>query len=583
MNQHLSVTWLKVVHHRWLLVASSDNKESRIALYTLDPETDAPVASALASALLEAPVSRGELQVREHEIVIAVELCPQSSPSVQILSLRTDVNSEKIVFVRLHSDIPVSHLRAFHNGWLGVSVLRDVNTPSLWNYETKHEIQFHEKPSTQLLISFKGGCMAMALTDELAAVVYRRKTVIFRLDLQSNTATPLQEYRYRLTADCASIAARPALPESTCKFVLAILVYEAIHVYAIHTAEPAGFTFNQSGSVITWVSVPANGESSEDVSFCLASLQFSSDGSVQQAWASDGTQNYLELKRGGQRDFPALYWEAVTDYDEVSGLAAFGNAFGELASVNFSGSNTYNNTLNTRILPLPHVKALEYEYRSLDRVGIDVGPPFPIMASSWIGDDKKNIWDSRVLEARRRFPKFNRIYDWDATDYDLKSFTRLFHSFALYGEVFPVALLEGRTSFFSVGGLFVRFDPESASTLLVLRRSDDPSVVGDAPFPPPRKHFRVCSGTACLESHFDNLNFLRAEIRDFDLNRAVEMHNRGGTVHDDWLQMDGLEKREEEAGDDEKVGIQYSDDPTVERVKLVIPMYSSNEDTSDEE
>ena len=47
----------------------------------------------------------------------------------------------------------------------------------------------------------------------------------------------------------------------------------------------------------------------------------------------------VEARTFSGPDVPALYAMAVRDFDETRGLTVFGNAFGELALYDFSGSN----------------------------------------------------------------------------------------------------------------------------------------------------------------------------------------------------------------------------------------------------
>lgn len=78
-DTHRSVTWVRIVRGRWLLVASSDAFQSVLTLWPLCAISDhatRPVSAA--EAYLEGPVKHGVCDVREGVIYIALELCMET-------------------------------------------------------------------------------------------------------------------------------------------------------------------------------------------------------------------------------------------------------------------------------------------------------------------------------------------------------------------------------------------------------------------------------------------------------------------------------------------------------------------------
>lgn len=75
MHQSRSVTWVKIVQSKWLLVALSDSSTSTLCLWKLSSilldESDPPP---VAEVFLEGPVSNGLTEVQDGVLVVALEL-----------------------------------------------------------------------------------------------------------------------------------------------------------------------------------------------------------------------------------------------------------------------------------------------------------------------------------------------------------------------------------------------------------------------------------------------------------------------------------------------------------------------------
>ena len=74
-----SVTWVRLVQGKWLLVASSERTASVITLWNvvslLSPSSSPPVPTS--EAFLEAPVYSGLVDVQDGVVTIALELCAE--------------------------------------------------------------------------------------------------------------------------------------------------------------------------------------------------------------------------------------------------------------------------------------------------------------------------------------------------------------------------------------------------------------------------------------------------------------------------------------------------------------------------
>lgn len=76
LDSKRSVTWVRLVHGQWLLVASTSSKDSHtLGLYSLT-HTEEGKPTQLAVTQLPGPVSSGEAQVQRDQLIVA--LCFQS-------------------------------------------------------------------------------------------------------------------------------------------------------------------------------------------------------------------------------------------------------------------------------------------------------------------------------------------------------------------------------------------------------------------------------------------------------------------------------------------------------------------------
>ena len=75
LHRTRSVTWVRLLHSQWLLVASSDDVSSSISLWSTGSLLSGGSTEPLAEAFLPAPVSNGATEVEHSSVLIAVELC----------------------------------------------------------------------------------------------------------------------------------------------------------------------------------------------------------------------------------------------------------------------------------------------------------------------------------------------------------------------------------------------------------------------------------------------------------------------------------------------------------------------------
>jgi len=174
IDQERPVTWVHLVHGRWLLVATSDKDASCIALWKIaDILRDAAHAKPASQAFLPAAVRDGVVDVQDDALVIALSIFSER-PTVNIVSIRLDTND--LVFVHLSDIKDVSHTRALiRRNWVGCAVYDGLSIPCVLNWVTGALLPFYPRPN------MRGGCIAMSAQDQYIVLVFPDRVDIFTL------------------------------------------------------------------------------------------------------------------------------------------------------------------------------------------------------------------------------------------------------------------------------------------------------------------------------------------------------------------------------------------------------------------
>ncbi|TCD64783.1 hypothetical protein EIP91_003643 [Steccherinum ochraceum] len=531
ISQGRSVTWTKIVCHRWIAVASSDDQSSELSLYGLD-EGPHSVAKPLTQVSLVAPVIRGVALERGGDVIVAVELCSSFFPSIEVFSL--GLCDGKLVFTRLGSRSNASHLRTAGGDWVGMSVCDNHNIPTLWNWKTGDVTRLHKKPERQ------GGCMSMAIKDDIVAVAYRRKMHIYRINV--NEAVLICTQRYRSSYQFSSMVALPKLRSSgdkqdTPMFVLALGARGGIRVYHVPCdpgldfepvwtfATPRGSQLSphkpqlsDNGTMITWLSIPGS-VVSRGVHYFLSRLPVPSGITqlpVRGPKDANLTSRFYDL--AAHKDIPAL------------GLAVFGNAFGELAVYDFS---TTAPDVLSKLFPRPCVPL---HNRSIPQTNREVecyepGYPFPLMST--VHDDE-TLFLKQAKKANEISSRTTPLSVWQSSwrYRNFRYLVTLLEVRTLYGDVVPFMHKEC-LDVFRVGDLFVLFDHDDAYCR-VLDSTDADQICSqiEANIVPPG---RTVYGGDLYIAHDSGLQMHLAERRRIPpVNRASQLRDRGGHVHASW-------------------------------------------------
>ncbi|TCD68862.1 hypothetical protein EIP91_009576 [Steccherinum ochraceum] len=562
---------------------------SRLSLYDFVPDGRCPddfstsQQTPLAEAYFEAPVLHGEVELEGNEIIVVLELRSMLSSSLKVVSLRK--NSDKIVFVDLKTLQDVSHLRTLRGGFVGYSVHKNVNVPYIWDWRSGDTPRCCHRENN--VVETQGGCMAMALSNGQAVVVYRRKVCVY--GITSTGVHLLRVHRPGFSTEYATIAVRPHPTADTLVFVLALTVKHWTRVYHMTTNSISGDTnfgcvweypmsedvpadihypqLSDTGNILTWIRIPHQ-HVSYGAKFCLAPLpspaaHHSEDEEVP---CEDGRSNSRVFE---DEHFPGLYWEPTYHYDEVSGLCVFGNPFGELVVCN-------TRPLDKLPVPprLPDLKHERLAYSTPDNIKperslclMNVAPPTDAFCSGEATDpvdpNLRSLFDTRLDQGSRMFSKPRPPHPqarWEASRIRnaLHLLERILECRTLYGIPIPVHHYPvNRADVYFVGGRFVLVgsakDDEPFVDTAVFTSVELLDVIDldaatvdkclDALVPTPttsggKRIVRRAAVQLLYRDLFDGLRVHYAERhrRRDPLNRALEMKNRGGDVHPRWLE-----------------------------------------------
>ncbi|TCD63705.1 hypothetical protein EIP91_005076 [Steccherinum ochraceum] len=446
---------------------------------------------------LTAPVVRGEVHYAGDEITIVVECARLNSSWFEVVTLCSSEGEDYLAFVHQNSLDNASHLRTVNGDLVGFGVYENFNLPHVWNWRskgTKRILQCRSRPETQ------GGAMAMAISGALVVVAYRRKICIYEM----NVADPqlLHVFRPHFSSEFASVRVhRHAAGGGDTVFVLALSIRQWTHVYHIRQdllrdvidvrlvwqhLVPSGTPrdvhhpqLSETGKVLTWIAIPPD-ELSLGTSFCLAVLPSPAARHcvVEQAVAVDGTTKFYESQ---DPHLPALYWRPTYDFDELRGLAVFGNVFGELIVFDFSKTPL---PLLGQCFAKPDIAMIQHEPMKCDSVDLEFEPSFDItttplqlMTTPLQADDDgsvsiftqemRKLFQERLEEGQEMFPELKLLpSDWTASAFysDLHILTWNLDSRTLYGKVIPlIRHSELCFDIVYVGGLIVVVDSDPES------------------------------------------------------------------------------------------------------------------------
>ncbi|CAL1698387.1 unnamed protein product [Somion occarium] len=555
-----SVTWVRLIYSTWLLVASSDCTISSIALWSvydllLSKQSSKPVTE----AYLEAPVSNGVIDIIDGHVFIALELRGRV-PIVEVLTIMN--RPKRPMFHHLQSVCNVPHIRFLRGSMIGASLHDNINVPCVLNW--RHDITERLRAVPDL----EGGSVAMHMEDDWIAVVRRQVVEVYILSPDEGG-----DYRFwrsvNLPHKVGSAAFSPTVrrgpsnPKSPLRLCIAcddgMFVYQldcnisagSLSLVALwhYTAprtdkyifEACQVSFGVTDGTVSWLlSAPRSLE--QPVTFATARIP------VGDSHATPPTFDWYDDTMPGQ------YCMGVRDYDESRGIAVFGNAFGELALYDFSGSDA--SLFDGAFRELSFTPLEDGDLLPTDPIASTPAPPFPYSGSFCLEECQPMIFDFwksyRLVDApdgwetdfkdRRWFSLFSgevRVMSWDAWSLENASH--------YYGRPIPLLRKDcgwGDIIIFDAGGLLFLWNSEKEGFDIV-----HPGVtLEELTWFIDSKQYGLYQTSHCdgdrTQDHRGSQFYTMWlwEIKYMGRNGWQELHERGGQVHPDLLDNETLQQ-----------------------------------------
>ncbi|CAL1699380.1 unnamed protein product [Somion occarium] len=421
------ITWVRLVLGQWVLIASSDTSSSIIALWHLSSLLQVgreSTVSPVAQAFLDGPVEQGLVQVhRYHGVTIA--LCLKKR--IPCISVMTIENLGQTAAFRQLTTIPdASHLRFLRGFYIGVAFSQNISIPSVHNWRTG-DVDY-----LQTIPDLKGGYIDMAARSNWIAAVSRMHLHIYILDFLGSGRCKFWRglnMPIAMSSACfdeGSVSVVPSVDEESEKLYLCVGNRRGIHIYEVvcrplddhlelipvwthnlglvaqkHESLTVQPRFGASPHVITWL------RDCVDLSFLptFVAARIPTPDSVV------GTGDVIEIS---DPNLPSLYCQPVRDFDEARGVAIFGNAFGELALIDFSGvAGRSQEILESCFQPLSFPPSFGCDLLPTEPVHCVFAPPFP-----YCGGDLYDEHKEYLFELWREHEPENIPEGWD-TDWEL--------------------------------------------------------------------------------------------------------------------------------------------------------------------
>ncbi|KAK7679974.1 hypothetical protein QCA50_016920 [Cerrena zonata] len=376
LYQRRSVTWVRLVQSQWLLVASSDDVTSIIALWSVSSLFTSKSGAPLAEASLSAPVVTGVVEVIGSSVTLAVELCGRTP---QILVLNIAKHRHLTVFSRLQTLNNISHLRFLRGDYIGVSLVDNINVPCLVDWKHANVVRLRHLPDLQ------GGAVAMHMSERWVVVVRRGILEGYVHDGQHYKCWRVVKITHSV-GTASFVQPDDSSAHSPAPLKLCITCTTGLFVYEILCRPDTGvLSLN-----ILW---HHNKPGMEPNPMMTQGMLGCTGGSVSWLWGSTRNLGFTvrfataRLPIGSREvhptifewqdvNMPALYSSGVYDYDDARGVLILGNAYGELSLYDFSRSDPrlFRHYSSKSLAAVPHNGL---DVLPAHRIPSYPAPPFP--------------------------------------------------------------------------------------------------------------------------------------------------------------------------------------------------------------
>ncbi|KAF7302427.1 F-box domain-containing protein [Mycena chlorophos] len=451
-----SVTWLRLVGGRWLFVASSDDKVSKLACWDVAFVLEGN-ARPVAEGYLPGRVKTGAVEAFDSEIVLALGLGPESR-STRMISFRR--SQGQYVLVELAALVDSWHVVMFSGDYVGCAIRSETNRSHIVNWRNG-EILIIPTNGVDDVPGRRCVPHVMTLWNDFVVIVHNIGLDFYRIAPTKDSNEPIT---YAGTIPGFNIWEVNALssesPDSPLRLIA--LTARGLEMVLLDLFDPAGpEPHTQDGASISRCLLPYPDPpqfseapwfklcvgSGERRALWIGAIKPSEEEYHHPHIASillpEGTQDAFEPPSSTTlavdvESGPALSALPLIDLDETLGLLVVGNHFGELAVYDLAQGQLFPGNL-------PDVDDRLSDGRLLQREPIDLNPPrgptgtmseqeFRDSIAHWSQDQlTDNTWTDTWYEGRR----FASPYIWLGRPGDIPWLIE--HAYGFPGEVFPQA------------------------------------------------------------------------------------------------------------------------------------------------
>lgn len=350
-NQPRPVTWTKLIRDRWVLVASSDAQTSCLSLFEIDA-LYCGATDAVASAYFSGPIAHGAVETTGTSVVIAVEVRSRT-PGIELLGLCDDEDSTPAI-CRLATLSGLAHLRALHGDYVAAASSDGVSIPSVADWKTGARVRLASLPDRS------GGCVCMAIHDDIAVALWPSRLSLFRLTpchgclratvLHSQTTSEAIGQSLIWSADIRFATEDTDTGGTSDSLRLLARCTSGIYLFKMPLGEVPGalqlgwsMPYLPPSEVPAYAMFPRFDRHPSSISFLSFGTTDDRPVMLQHAefttrWWSTSMLFGPESFRVCDASLPALYYMPTYDLDEALGIAVLGNGYGELALCDLSRS-----------------------------------------------------------------------------------------------------------------------------------------------------------------------------------------------------------------------------------------------------
>ncbi|KAF7319516.1 hypothetical protein HMN09_00290800 [Mycena chlorophos] len=375
LDLSLSVTWVQLVAGTWLLVASSNDCESKLSCYDLAVKP----TQGTTHAYLPGRVRTAKAEIQEDGVVLALGLAHEAQ-AVYVVTLHKPANETRNVFCQLAQLQGSSHVLMLSGDFVGCAVRGGLNTPHLFNWRTGAVYEMEPPPGGLDLPVRRSVPHLMVLWGDQLVVVRTNHLEIYDIRHDTRTASFSQVIEVSGIWEVSVCSPLDATPQSLSLVAISPAGIEMLSLHKLDETidldqsvlvqmptrpEPGtrqlpaiehplicSLRVGASGRRMLWIS--AAEASADALKYPLRLFQ----APITTGTTTDPIENHHLCSTFENDEDPAIWGVASLDFDDALGLVTVANVFGELAVFDYGSEPPFREHRWTKDLacspgPLP--------------------------------------------------------------------------------------------------------------------------------------------------------------------------------------------------------------------------------------